>query len=268
MRRQGLYRPTIEDVVEISGIETLHPGGFPLTRRTAELAELHPGMHVLDVSSGRGTQSLFYAREFGVAVTGIDISPAMVAAATEQARREGLGDRVRFREADSQALPFPDHHFDVVINECAVGIPDDSQRVLDEMVRVARPGGRVLIHESIWRGEVSPKEKEEIAERYGTTPLELDEWAAMLEEAGLTEVVWEYEEWSKPERFWEVRKDREVPRHTAVLSLPEKVLTAGQIARPYGVGGVLKAFENEREFYRAVLDGKLGYCLYQGVKPE
>jgi hypothetical protein len=33
MKRQGLHRPTIEDVVEISGIETLHPGGFPLTLR-------------------------------------------------------------------------------------------------------------------------------------------------------------------------------------------------------------------------------------------
>lgn len=267
MKRQGLHRPTIEDVVEISGIETLHPGGFPLTRRTAELAGLQPRLHVLDVSSGRGTQSLLYAREFGVTVTGVDIAPTMVAAATGQARREGLDDRVRFRQADSQALPFPDDHFDVVINECAVGIPDDSQRVLDEMVRVVRPGGKVLIHESIWRGEVTREEKAEIAERYGTTPLELDEWAAMLEEAGLTKVVWEYKEWSKPERFWEVRKDRVVPRHSAVLSLPEKVVTAGRIARTYGVGGVLKAFENEREFYGAVLDGKLGYCLYRGVKP-
>jgi SAM-dependent methyltransferase len=268
MKRQGLHRPTIEDVVEISGIETLHPGGFPLTRRTAELAGLRPGLHVLDVSSGRGTQSLFYAREFGVTVTGIDIAPAMVAVATEQARREGLDDRVRFQEADSQALPFPDDHFDVVINECAVGIPDDSQRVLDEMVRVARPGAKVLIHESIWLGDVTSDEKAEIAERYGTTPLELDEWVAMLEKAGLTDVVREHEEWSRPERFWEVRKDRAVPRHTAVLSLPEKVVTAGRIARAYGLRGVAKAFENEREFYGAVLAGKLGYCLYRGVKPE
>jgi len=38
MKRKGIYRPTIEDAVEISGIETLHPGGFALTRRTAEVA--------------------------------------------------------------------------------------------------------------------------------------------------------------------------------------------------------------------------------------
>ena len=34
MRRRGIHKPTIEDIVETSGIETLHPGGFALTRRT------------------------------------------------------------------------------------------------------------------------------------------------------------------------------------------------------------------------------------------
>ena len=43
--------------------------------------------------------------------------------------------------------------------------------------------------------------------------------------------------------------------------------TALRVARPYGVRGVLKAFENERVFFRAVLDGKLGYALYWGRRP-
>ena len=62
MKRQGIHRPTIEDLVEISGIETLNPGGFALTRRTAERLALKPGMHLLDVSCGRGTQAVFYVR--------------------------------------------------------------------------------------------------------------------------------------------------------------------------------------------------------------
>ena len=69
MKRKGLFKPTIEDIIELSGIESLHPGGMALTRRTAELAGFKPGMKVLDVSSGRGTQSVFYAKEFGVHVT-------------------------------------------------------------------------------------------------------------------------------------------------------------------------------------------------------
>ena len=58
MKRKGIHKPTIEDAIEISGIEILHPGGFELTKRTAELCELKEGMKVLDVSSGRGTQEI------------------------------------------------------------------------------------------------------------------------------------------------------------------------------------------------------------------
>jgi hypothetical protein len=44
MKRTGRHRPTIEDVIEISGLELLHPGGLKLTRRTAEVAHMQPGM--------------------------------------------------------------------------------------------------------------------------------------------------------------------------------------------------------------------------------
>jgi ubiquinone/menaquinone biosynthesis C-methylase UbiE len=168
MRRTGIHAPTVEDAAEISGIETLHPGGFALTRRTAEVAGLRPGLRVLDVSSGRGTQAVFYAVEYGVDVTGVDLSPEMVRKATERAASAGVSERVRFAEGDSQALPWPDGTFDVVINECAVGIPDDSQAVVREMARVVKPGGRVVIHESTWRKSMTACEKDDLAERYGT----------------------------------------------------------------------------------------------------
>ncbi len=130
MKRKGTHKPTIEDLVELSPIETLHPGGFDLTRRTAELCGLKHGMKVLDVSSGRGTQAIYYAEEFGADVTGIDISDEMVRTATESAAAKGVRN-VRFEKGDSQELPFEDNTFDAVINECAVGIPDDSQKVLN-----------------------------------------------------------------------------------------------------------------------------------------
>jgi len=49
MKRKGIHRPTIEDIIELSGIEALHPGGMALTKRTAELAALKPGLKILDV---------------------------------------------------------------------------------------------------------------------------------------------------------------------------------------------------------------------------
>lgn len=266
MKRKGIHTPTIEDAIEISGIETLHPGGFDLTRRTAEIAGLKPGMRVLDVSSGRGTQAIFYAENYNVQVTGIDISEKMIRSAKDTAQKSGNTDRVSFQLGDSQALPFSDNYFDVVINECAVGIPDDSQQVLNEMVRVVKPGGSVVIHESVWKKRISDMEKEELSERYGTTPLEPGEWNDMLQRAGAVNIISEHEEWSKPERFWRVRKDREVIHYSKLLTFPERVLTLKRILQKHGIRGVTKAMENEKIFFNAVMDGKIGYGLYKGVK--
>jgi ubiquinone/menaquinone biosynthesis C-methylase UbiE len=266
MKRKGIYRPTVEDAIEIGGIETLHPGGFALTKRTAELAQLTGGLRILDVSSGRGTQSIFYAKEFGVDVVGVDISEEMVKTAASNAEKAGLGHKVQFRIGDSQRLPFDDNSFDVVINECAVGIPDDSQNVLNEMVRVVKPGGRILIHESTWRVKLSNKEREEFAERYGTTPLELAEWLSMLDKAGVKNVVYEFDQWSKPEMFWKIRKDRDVKHWFFTMTIPEKLRTMGRILAEYGLPGVATVMKNEREFYKAVLAGKLGYSLFKGEK--
>lgn len=268
MKRKGIHKPTVEDAIEISGIEILHPGGYKLTQRTAEICNLRPGMKVLDVSSGRGTQAIFYAQKYGVEVVGLDISQDMIDTAEAKARESGIAEKVRFVLGDSQELPFEDNSFDVAINECAVGIPDDSQKVLDEMVRVVKPGGAIAIHESTWTKQLSKDEKEEIAERYGTTPLEFDEWTEMLKTAGATNIVSEFEEWSKPEMFWKIRKDRNVKNYRSVMTLYEKARTAYRIFKIYGLKGVIKVFQNEKVFFDTVLDGKLGYALFKGVKTQ
>ncbi|MFQ5605119.1 MAG: class I SAM-dependent methyltransferase [bacterium] len=266
MRLTGIHRPAIEDVIELSPIEMLHPGGMELTRRAAEIAGLQPGMHVLDVSSGRGTQSIFYAKEYGVQVTGVDISEDMLKSARIQAEKAGLEQQVKFEWGDSQELKFADDTFDAAINECAVGIPDDSQKVLDEMVRVTKPGGAIVIHESTWRKKLTQEEKTDIAERYGTTPFEYEEWQEMLKKAGVKDIITEFDQWSKPEMFWNTRADRVVTDHRKVLSLAEKSITALNVFKKFGFKGVLKAFQNEKIFYQIVLQGKLGYCLFKGVK--
>lgn len=267
MKRKGIHEPTVERAIELSGIEMLHPGGMAITRRTGEVAGLAPGMTVLDVSSGRGTQAIFYAQQFGVDVTGIDLSDDMVRTARRNATRAGVDDRVRFRQGDSQHLPFADGTFDVVVNECAVGIPDDSQAVVDEMIRVLRPGGTVVIHESTWRASMAQAEKDEFAERYGTTPLERSEWVEMLVRGGAADVQVETDPWSRPEMFWKLRLDRDVKGPGSILTPIERATTALRIARRFGFVGVRKAFENTDVFYRAVLDGKLGYELYWARRP-
>jgi ubiquinone/menaquinone biosynthesis C-methylase UbiE len=266
MKRTGIHRPTVEDAIEESGIEILHPGGYELTKRTAELCELKESMSVLDVSSGRGTQAIYYAKTFGVNVTGLDISEEMIETASRRAEENGISDKVKFLPGDSQNLPFDDNTYNAVINECAVGIPDDSQKVLNEMLRVPKLRGVVAIHESTWRNSLSVKEKDEFAERYGTTPLEFTEWINMLEKAGVISIISEFDQGLKPEMFWNIRKDRKVKNFKSIMSIGEKVTTAFRIFKKYGFKGVIKVFENEKFFNNTILNGNLGYALYKGIK--
>ncbi len=266
VRRTGKYKPTVEDAIELSGIEILHPGGNALTQRTAELAILSPGMHVLDVSCGRGTQSVFYSRHFQVKVTGIDIAPKMVATARERVRLQGLADRIEIDQGDSQNLPYPDDSFDVVINECAVGIPDNPRRVLSEMRRVAKPGAHILIHESTWMKTLTRAAKDDIAERYGTTPLEREEWINLLNEAGIRVEHVELDEWSRPEMFWAVRKDRTPSGFGNILTFPERLQTLKGVCSEYGCRSLWTIYRNEAIFKKLVTGGVIGYGLYVGVK--
>ncbi len=111
-----------EDVIEMSGVETLHPGGLDLSRRIGKLVDFTPMTRVLDVSCGKGVFACQYAKEFGCSVTGIDINPQFIAIARQRAQREEVADKVDFKFGDARKLPFQDAEFDVVVNECAVGL--------------------------------------------------------------------------------------------------------------------------------------------------
>lgn len=100
MKRRGIHKPTLEDVIEVSGVEMLHPGGLELTRRSAEIAGMRPGMKVLDVSSGRGTLAILYTEEYGVEVTGLDLSEEMIKVSPSNALGKGLDGRVTFIQGD------------------------------------------------------------------------------------------------------------------------------------------------------------------------
>jgi len=96
---------------------------------------------VLEVAIGTGLNLPYYPR--GITLTGIDLSPAMLAIARDRARALGL--EVSLREASAEALPFPGASFDTVV--CTVSlcnIPGD-RAAIAEMYRVLRPGGRLIL---------------------------------------------------------------------------------------------------------------------------
>jgi arsenite methyltransferase len=133
------------DVVALLLGESYHPGGLPLTRRLAHRLGPHPGNRVLDVASGRGATALVVAGEFGVDVTGVDLSEANVALAGAAAQAAGLAERARFQTGDAERLPVPDGAFDAVLCECAFCTFPDKPTAAAELARVLRPGGQLGI---------------------------------------------------------------------------------------------------------------------------
>jgi ubiquinone/menaquinone biosynthesis C-methylase UbiE len=114
----------------------------PATDAMLRMAHLQPGMRVLDVAAGAGDQTLDIAERIGAAgsVTAVDVSPAILRLAQDQARRAHHA-QVEVRVADGEALPFDDASFDAVV--CRLGLmffPHPEQGVR-EMARVLRPGG-------------------------------------------------------------------------------------------------------------------------------
>jgi SAM-dependent methyltransferase len=107
---------------------------------------LQPGERVLDVGCGAGTDSLIAALMVGPTghVTGIDMTPEMLAKARASADELGL-DHVEFVEGEAESMPFEDASFDVVISNGVIDLIPDKDAVFGEIFRVLRAGGRIQI---------------------------------------------------------------------------------------------------------------------------
>jgi len=170
----------------VIGKRVIHPGGRRSTRELFEMAVLRPGQRVLDVGCGVATTAIEVAQRFGCHVTAVDIDPLMLARASANVRASGVR-TVVVAKADIQALEFADAVFDRVLIE-AVTMFVDRRLAVREVIRVCRPGGRVLDHEFIYRrpptaeirrifeGEVCP------GIRFDTVA----DWLALYEAAGLS----------------------------------------------------------------------------------
>lgn len=108
-----------------------------------------PGERILDVGCGPGVYVAELLAEVGPsgAVAGVDASPQMLALAAR--RCEGHGD-VSFHEADVGSLPFADGEFDAALSVQVLEYVADIGAAFDELHRVVRVGGRVLVWDTDW----------------------------------------------------------------------------------------------------------------------
>ena len=112
-------------------------------RRAVELASGLKSAKVLDVATGTGNIAIMLARKYnGYKITALDTNREMLAVAEEKSR--GLKN-VKYVHGSAESLGFAKSSFDVVITSFSLGAFDDLTKSLDEMKRVLRPGGRLII---------------------------------------------------------------------------------------------------------------------------
>lgn len=104
------------------------------------------GLSILDIGSGAGGAAVVLARDHAARkVVGVDVDQGLVDLALARARKLRLGDRVEYQLIRPGALPFPDASFDAVFSKDAIIHVEDKAALYAEILRVLRPGGRVLI---------------------------------------------------------------------------------------------------------------------------
>lgn len=242
---------------------TKHLGGLAATDELVELCHIGPGNYVLDVGCGAGATPCYLARKYDCRVVGVDFKEQMIVRGRERAAREKLADQVSFRVADAQDLPFEDGSFDAVITESVTAFPEDKQKAVNEYARVTKPGGYVGLNESTWLKVPPPPEVVAWAsQEIGTQvkPLTSAEWLALLEGAGLREIL------------------------VRIHEIDIRAETGGILQR-YGLGGMLRVLSRTmvlyarnpayRQFVRRVraggiippdLNAYFGYGTYVGRK--
>jgi arsenite methyltransferase len=151
------YPPELSSVPD-SAVESFAGVANPFS-----LGRLNPGERVLDLGSGAGTDSLVACQMVGVRghVTGIDMTPAMLAKACAAAADMGATN-VDFVEAEAEQLPFADESFDVVISNGVIDLIPDKDAVFSELSRVLVPGGRIQIADVTIQNPVSEEGRRNI----------------------------------------------------------------------------------------------------------
>mgnify|MGYP001568336103 CR=1 FL=1 len=113
----------------------------PVAGHLARFAGVSHGQSVLDVGTGTGVVAIT-ARRKGAKVTGLDLTPSLLAQAKESAAVAGFDDII-WEEGDAEALPFQDASFDAVLSQFGHMFAPRPEVAVAEMLRVLKPGGTI-----------------------------------------------------------------------------------------------------------------------------
>jgi arsenite methyltransferase len=150
------------------------------------LAEIKDGDTVLDLGCGAGFDAFLAARRVGSGkVIGVDMTPAMLEKAKENAAKYGV-ENVEFKLGDIEELPIADESIDIVISNCVINLAPDKDRVFSEAYRVLKKGGRLFASDIVLLEELSPEQKSnpELLSGCVAGALVKDDYISKLEKSG------------------------------------------------------------------------------------
>lgn len=190
LRAAGLD-PDRLSVDDLAPLSEFHIRGREATVELGEALDLRAGQHMLDIGSGIGGASRYFAQSCGARITGVDLTPEYCHLATRFARATGLADRLDYRHASALALPFEDQAFDAAYTQHVAMNIADKPALYAEVVRVLKPSavfgiydvlqgsGGEIIYPTPWANDASTS--------FLATP---DEMRRLLETAGFRIEGW------------------------------------------------------------------------------
>lgn len=236
---------------------TKHMGGLEATKELIALCRIDRGKHVLDVGCGAGATPIYLARKLGCNVVGVDLAEGMIARSNERAMREGVADKVEFKVADAQGLPFENDLFDVVIAESVTTFIKDKRKAIAEYVRVTKPGGYVGLNEETWLKAPPPQLAEYASLTWGgAKPEALDDWIELLRDAGLKDIV------AEPHKMAALREASQIWRY----GLLDLLRMAYRSAYLYVKSSKFRGYVRDRLPAPGDLFEFLGYAILVGKK--
>ena len=163
--KEGLVREVFSSVAaRYDLMNDLMSGGIHRIWKDAMVEYLNPqpGWKTVDVAGGTGDLTAKFSRIVGETgqVVLADINDSMLKVGRDKLRNLGVANNVSYVQANAEALPFPDNHFDVITIGFGLRNVTDKDKALASMFRVLKPGGRLLVL------EFSKPESEVIAKLY------------------------------------------------------------------------------------------------------
>lgn len=121
-------------------------GYLNAVRRVIDVVQLRPSEIILEVGCGSGVVDRWLAHYTGQNnnIIGVDVNRYLLREASALAVEEGLSNLITFHEGNAEALPFPDNHVDMAVSFTVLE-EGNADRMLRELVRVTKPGGRVAV---------------------------------------------------------------------------------------------------------------------------